>query len=70
MAVPINIHVPLDLTIHRHNGADDDDCEVTFGETSATLRPNKVAAWLKAQLRDVLPGRIKDLTGFDPDEVI
>ncbi len=64
MGVPINTDFGIG-NIHRHNGRADDDCEVTLGGETTTMRPDKVAAFVAAWLKDVLPAAIKQQTGFD-----
>jgi len=64
--VPINVTLDLGINIHRHNGKSDDDCEVTLGGGHpATMRPDAVAAYVASWIKDVLPGAIKNQTGFD-----
>ena len=63
---PISVDVKLRIVIHRHNGRDDDDCEVMIGSDPVVrLRPDKVAKYLKSYLKDTLPGKIKKETGID-----
>ena len=70
MTQPVNIDVDLDIRIHRHNGRDDDDCEVSIGdEPRVRLRPDRVAKYLKDYIKDVLPGKIKDKTGIDVEQI-
>ena len=65
MTQPINVE--MQLLIHRHYGRDDDDCELMVdGELVAKLVPDKGAKFLK----DNLPKKIKEKTGFDMQEAI
>ncbi len=66
MAKPTSIDLDFSISIHRHNGRDDDDCEVSFsGGEAVRMRPNALRAYLLDYVDRVVPANIKDRTGID-----